>query len=52
MTPGHSIMAASPRVRIGALKDTVQDAMRFHFPGDDGLVLIRLHYMKDEAMAA
>lgn len=33
------------------LKDMVRDAVRCHFHGDDGPGMIRLHYVRDEAIA-
>lgn len=47
---GHSIFTESDTYE--ALREQVRDAVRCHFDGDDVPKMIRLHYVKDEVLAA
>ena len=47
---GHSIHTEADT--YGQLRDSVRDAVRCHFEAGDRPTLIRLHYVKDEVLAA
>ena len=48
--PGHSIVTEADS--YGALRDQVRDAVQCHFEEGERPTLIRLHYVKDEVLAA
>jgi hypothetical protein len=47
---GHSIFTEAES--FAALREQVRDAVRCHFDQHDSPRLIRLHYVKDEVLAA
>ena len=47
---GHSIFAEADS--YDELRDQVRDAVHCHFDDDERRSLIRLHYVKDEVLAA
>ncbi|KKZ14973.1 MAG: hypothetical protein TH68_02895 [Candidatus Synechococcus spongiarum 142] len=51
--PGCSAPTSSPKGKDwDDLKDMVRDAVRCHFTANDVPGVIRLHYVRDEAIAA
>lgn len=47
---GESIVTEADS--LAALRDAVRDAVRCHFTEGQGPALIRLHYVRDEVIAA
>lgn len=47
---GHSIFTEAES--LDELRDNVRDAVRCHFDDDTGPKVIRLHFVRDEVLAA